>query len=189
MYVGKAVVNSTLDIVGSFDTASFEYSLADSTNPQTRDRYQYAAVADFVEEAKVVGKKLYLHRDAKGPGSTDHLESTCEYDSSKRLVRDVDANHDETVYTAWDSSGRPISAVGNFVSHGATGIPIDIAYDDVALKMTAVLHTATTTGADWTNITTYDGYGNVLIDQVNVGTPSENRTEWSIVEYKTLTLW
>jgi hypothetical protein len=185
-YIAKATINfngNKADIVGSFDSGTLEYLLADPTNPQTSERYQYSSVADFVAEAKVVGKTLYV----KGPG-TDHLESTFEYDSSKRLVRDVNTNNDETLYTAWDSSGRPTTALANYVSHGLTAVPMDISYDDVARTRTWVIRTASTRGADWTNISTYDTYGNLLVHQVNVGAPDETRIEWTILEYQRLNL-
>jgi YD repeat-containing protein len=116
--------------------------------------FNYASIADFVDEVRVIpGVTLAVSNTqtnsaACGSGSGT---VTFSYDSMRRLTGFSNPGG-TTTYTAWDSSGRPTAGVTS------TGTTISTVYDDMARALTQTLTTAA--GVKTVSVQSFDANGN-----------------------------
>lgn len=119
---------------------------------------QYQSKDDFVDEIRVIppisravsGSTTYLPKPS-GPGAQD-ARLTFNYDAQRRqtdmVFQFADGRTVKTVYSAWDSSGRPLA-------HTTAGQAFKYAYDDA-------LRTMSIAGPGGTQVQTYDQNGNLI---------------------------
>jgi hypothetical protein len=110
----------------------------------------YQSVADFVDEAKVVGLRLYSTlTNSGGYNSTE----TYVYDSQRRLAaievfEPGPSGHSATWnYAAWDDQGRPTSGTLDAPSTNCVGIAVSTAYDDQLRRAYTVINSAAGQGS------------------------------------------
>lgn len=146
---------------------------------QVARRTTYASVADFIDEPGVVGRSLYMRRDAcqGNVGCTGALPASdiATYDSSRRQTG-LQTQINGTVllleiYTAWDGQGRPVG--GSRAQPGLCTIPVVLAYDDGARTMSETPTGAGTgilcLGVLTTSARTFDANGNVISETGSAG--------------------
>ena len=148
---------ATLVVSATFDTSTKQLTeLFKSTSGAlcTTAVINYASIADFVDEVRVIpGVTLALSNTqtnsaACGSGSGT---VTYSYDSMRRLTG-FSSPGGTTTYTAWDSSGRPTT--GMFSS----GTTISTVYDNTSRTLTQTQTTAA--GVKTVNVQSFDANGN-----------------------------
>ncbi|MCC7008949.1 MAG: hypothetical protein IT184_09050 [Acidobacteria bacterium] len=166
---GGSVV--TLTYSGTFNTSSMQTTLntsyVDSAGPafSYTQVTSYRSVAEFVDEVKVV-PPLTLSIGTTASGGTA-FSLVNGYDGQRRLTGFTNSSSGgaiNTVYTAWDSSGRPTAGSGS-----ATGA-LTIVYNDAARTATTTI-----TGLG-VQVATYDANGNPVTLLQNYGAGSVTTT-------------
>jgi len=137
----------------------------------------YASVADFVEEAAVVGRERRQRMDtALGGGCSGiNLSSVYVYDGQKRPLNRTDsgaeANPSMTTFGAWDALGRPTTEAS--ARETCTGETWAVTYDDAARRTTTrTLSAGTGRGCAPSVVVStvdYDADGNITRQVVTAG--------------------
>ena len=134
----------------------------------------YRSKDDFVDEVRVVpGLTLQMTRATTNSPGCGGVNSTVsyDYDSQRRLTSFSTTAlgvTSATIYTAWDSSGRP--TVGSF-----PGTTIQNVYNDAARTLTQT-QTQTSGGSVSTTTMTYDANGNQVTSVVTSGNVTSTTT-------------
>jgi YD repeat-containing protein len=145
-----------------FNSSTFVFTCTMDLGVQVARRIvsvrQYASVADFVDEVRVIppisraksGSTTYVPKPA-GPDASD-TKLAFHYDAQRRqtdmLTAFVDGRIIKTTFTAWDPSGRPLA-------HNTNGQAFKFAYDDSSRTMSIA-------GPGGTQTQTYDQNGNLV---------------------------
>jgi hypothetical protein len=140
----------------------------------------YVSVGDFVDEIRVIPPIARIRRQtrrfANRPAANADL--TYEYDSTQRQTRistRMNGNLMVVTYGAWDSLGRPTSAVS---SNRASTVSLTYSYDDRARTMKI-------TGPAGEEVDTYNADGNMIHE---VSTDGGGKTDFAIKIAKTETV-
>jgi hypothetical protein len=125
----------------------------------------YASVADFIEEAAVVGRVRVLREEiVTVTGSSSSGINTYTYDAQKRPTRLENrmngAPFSATAYTAWDALGRPVANSSEGPSYAGSCTLWTTTYDDVARTVTSMGDPGCRSTPTLT--TAYDAAGNLL---------------------------
>ena len=139
----------------------------------------YASVADFVEEAEVVGREWLgtwvIENSGSCPAST--TRNAYAYDAQKRLVRSHTAGDNpvfqfDVTVAAWDALGRPTQETwtNTMGCQAGTGTRT---YDDTARTVT--LRRSTCSDTDEVDAVTYDADGNLVNELWRLGSSSMSR--------------
>jgi hypothetical protein len=138
----------------------------------------YASVADFIEEAEVVGRERYLTAEITQSG--DCTGSTARhvytFDEQKRPLShqtDNAGSVSSTTYTAWDSLGRPTQQSGTIGGNCGT-LTTTTTYDDAGRSVSS--ESLSNCGGKSHLTLTYDASGNVVYLLWTSGTSSSFST-------------
>jgi len=153
--VGNVTVN--MKMTGAFNASTHQSTITNllsNGSTCTTHVYTYDSNADFVDENRVIPSVSLVKTGTttSGPGcGTGMFSVAFTYDAQRRLTSTVPAGQPVTIYTEWDSAGRPTK--GSF-----PGTTIVNAYNDVTRTWTQTQTPAS--GGASTTTTTYDANGN-----------------------------
>jgi hypothetical protein len=128
----------TSSVTGSFDSKALVLKLkvAGAAGNQSSDTH-YGALADFIDEPGVIGRKLCTKEVQSGDFSTETF--TYSYDSQRRLTKRSGLKGGRWTYTAWDNRGRPTKGTVDLPPIKCTGVKLTIAYNDASRTVTTTL--------------------------------------------------
>lgn len=166
---GTAAGTDTCD----FDTATAQSTCTLSFGPGRRvtSTRQYASVADFVDEVRVIPPISRARSGAttyspSGPGA-QNAQLTFLYDAQRRqteMTFEYSGRTVKTIYSEWDTFGRPTALTNS-------GQTLRYAYDDA--KRTLTIRNTTAGGSQ---VHTFDVNGNLIKEEINPPAGSSTST-------------